>query len=162
MIDMYFSRYGLSTNTQSEKWTACKRYDNFKRNMDHNRLQEQALTFALELKSHLIASVSEASIKNAVSFAFEALKEEIEKLEIALNRYFFECTDDFILGPSSMTLNDIEPPYSGMNDVGLILDTSIFAADDDLYQQQLAAALILQLDIWYVQYSCIFLEANHS
>ena len=50
MIDMYYSRLGLSTNSQSVKWTACQRYDNFKRNIDHNRLQEQALTFALELK----------------------------------------------------------------------------------------------------------------
>lgn len=63
-------------------------------------------------------------------------------------RSFFECTDDFTLGPSSMTLNDMEPPYSGISDVSLILDTSIFDADDDLYQQQLAASLILQLDIW--------------
>ena len=47
-----------------------------------------------------------------------------------------------------MTLNDMEPPYSGISDVALIMDTSIFAADDDLYQQQLAAALILRLDIW--------------
>ena len=47
-----------------------------------------------------------------------------------------------------MTLNDMEPPYSGISDVALILDTSIFDADDDIYQQQLAASLILQLDIW--------------
>ena len=148
MVDMYYSRFGLSTNAQSVKWTACQRYDNFKRNIDHNQLQEQALTFALELKNHLIVSVSEASIQNAVSFAFEAVKEEIDKLEVAIARSFFECTDDFTLGPSSMALNDMEPPYSGISDVGLILDTSIFDADDDFYQQQLAAALILQLDIW--------------
>ena len=98
MIDMYYSRYGLSTNAQSIKWTACQRYDNFKRNIDHNRLQEQALTFGLELKNHLIVSVSEASIQNAVSFAFESVKEEIVKLEVALSRSFFECTDDFTLG----------------------------------------------------------------
>ena len=103
MIDMYYSRYGLSTNAQSIKWTACQRYDNFKRNIDHNRLQEQALTFGLELKNHLIVSVSEASIQNAVSFAFESVKEEIVKLEVALSRSFFECTDDFTLGQEVLT-----------------------------------------------------------
>ena len=54
----------------------------------------------------------------------------------------------FALGPSSMAESDVEPPNSGISDVALILDTSVFAAEDDLYQQQFVAALILQLDIW--------------
>ena len=52
------------------------------------------------------------------------------------------------LGPSSMAESDVAPPNSGISDVALILDTSVFAAEDDLYQQQFVAALILQLDIW--------------
>ena len=47
-----------------------------------------------------------------------------------------------------MAESDVAPPNSGISDVALILDTSVFAAEDDLYQQQLVAALILQLDIW--------------
>ena len=134
---------------QSTKLTACQRYDNFKRKVNHDELKEQALTFALELKQHLIQTVSESSIRNAVSFAHDSVKKESEKLEVALSRGgFFECTDDFTLSPNTIQFDDIEPPYSGINDVVLILDTSIFAAEDDLYQQQLAAALTLQLDSW--------------
>ena len=145
---MYYSRFGLSTNAQSVKWTACQRYDNFQREIDQNQIQEQALTFALELKAHLIKTVTEASLKNAISFAFQSVKEEVKNLEKAISRHFFECTDDFTLGPSSLPQDDVRPSYSGISDVILVLDTSIFAADDDLYQQQLAAALTLQLDIW--------------
>lgn len=112
---------------------------------------EHGLTFALELKQYLIATVSESSLRNAVSFALESVKEEVKVLETALLRSFFECTDDFILGPSSIPEVSADTntlPYSGINDVMVILDTSIFNAEDEIYQQQLVAALTLQLDIW--------------
>lgn len=150
MIDMYYSRHGLRVMAQSTVLSACQRYDNFREKIDHNKLQSEAFTFALELKTHLVSSISEASLKNAVAFAHEASKQEVEKLEIGLARSYFECTDDFILGPSSVQGNDLELHNTGIADVGLILDTSIFASEDDIYQQQLAASLALQLDIWYV------------
>ena len=57
-------------------------------------------------------------------------------------------SDDFTLGPDSIAYDDIELQNSGIGDIGLILDTSIFAMEDDIYQQQVASALALQLDIW--------------
>ena len=41
---------------------------------------------------------------------------------------------------------------AGIADVGVILDTSIYAEDDDLYQQEFAAALALELDMWATGY----------
>lgn len=156
IVDKYYSRHGLSTNAQSIKWSACQRYDNFQRKIDHNQVLEHGLTFALELKQYLIATVSESSMRNAISFALESVKDQVKILETALLRTFFECTDDFNLAPSShSSIPEVvggskiaQIPYSGISDVIVILDTSIFSAEDDIYQQQLVAALALQLDIW--------------
>ena len=94
------------------------------------------------------STISEAALRIAITKAYESVTEEIDKLSIALSRNFFECTDDFTLGPDSIPHDDIDLQYSGIGDVGLILDTSIWAVEDDIYQQQLASALALQLDIW--------------
>ena len=148
MLDMYYSRHGLKVMAQSTILTACQRFDNFRRKIDANKLEDQAYTFALELKQHLIAPVSPASVQNAVKFAHESVKQEVDKLEIALSREFFECTDDFTLSQNSIKQEDLVLPYAGIGDVVLVLDTSIYAVEDDVYQQQVAAALALQLDIW--------------
>ena len=147
MLDMYYSRHGLKVMAQSTILSACQRYDNFRRKIDANQLEGQALTFALELKQHLIAPISPASIQNAIKFAHESVKQEVDKLEVALTREFFECTDDFTLGPT-VNPGSTEYHFAGIGDVVMVLDTSIYAVGDDMYQQQIAAALALQLDIW--------------
>ena len=144
---MYYSRFGLRISSK-DVLTACQRYRYFKTEFNHGQIKEQALTFALELREHYVSPISDSALKNAVAFAFEAVKDEVEKLEIALSRHFYECTYDVTLGPDSIPYDDTELHYAGIADVGLILDTSIYALDDDTYQQQLAAALALQLDIW--------------
>ena len=148
MLDMYYSRHGLKVMAQSTVLSACQRYDNFRRKIDASQLEEQSYTFALELKQHLIAPISPASMQNAIKFAHESVKQEVDKLEVALTREFFECSDDFTLGPSTGNEDTTEYSFAGISDVVLLLDTSIYAVDDDMYQQQIAAALALQLDIW--------------
>ena len=85
---MYYSRFGLQVNAQSTILTACQRYHQFQRELNHEKIKEQALTFALELKTHLVSTVSESALRNAITFAFESVKEEIDRLEIALSRNF--------------------------------------------------------------------------
>lgn len=51
---MYYSRYGLRVKAQSKILTACNRYYVFDRELNHDQIQDHALTFALELKQHLV------------------------------------------------------------------------------------------------------------
>lgn len=147
MIDMYYSRYGLRVMARSTVLTACQRYENYKKMIDKYKLAEEATTFALELKHVMVSPVAETAIQASVNFAIQAVDREVDLLEKSLFKSFFECTDDFTLAPPSVQ-DDSDLYYSGIADVTLILDTSIYAADDDLYQQQLAAGLALQLDMW--------------
>ena len=114
MLDTFYSRYGLNVNSESTTWSACKRYDYFRRKFNEKEILEQALTFALELKNHLILTMDVPSLKNAISFALTSFKDEVKNLELSIIRNFFECTDDFMLEPGSIpSEKDEEPRFAG-------------------------------------------------
>ena len=154
ILNMYYSVYGIRDH--GEKLSACERYRNYYELIDAAKLTQEAFVFGAELRNTLVVPIDENSLKVSIDRAKEKLDNAVAILDQSLNA-FGPCKDqrerdgyesvDKMTGYSPSPI-DAEAPSVGIADVAIVLDTSLYLFEDQVYLKQLAAGIISGLDVW--------------
>ncbi|TRY77882.1 hypothetical protein TCAL_09782 [Tigriopus californicus] len=152
IVDRYYSVGGMVSHDVS--YSSCDRYANYRRYLDGTKLKEQALIFGMELKHILLlVSMDVTAIRASIESAKHQLESKMNELDASLDQ-FGECAEkrkrerSFDSGKFNVPPIDEKFPSAGYADVAMILDTSIYSIEDEVFMKQVAASLAIELDIW--------------
>ena len=153
----------------SKKLNSCVRYDNYYSDIDQVKLRQEAFVFGTELRSILVIPVSDDALSAAIALTIERLNNEIRygcstEFETGIRKIaspfaYFSLLDSSLdsFGPCTEQRKrpddaedseyegnpiDVRFPSSGIADVGIIWDTSIYAFRDTYYLKQ------VRRDVW--------------
>lgn len=152
ILDRYYSPGGMISH--DVHYSSCDRYTNYRSFIDESKLKEEALIFGMELKHILFVSMDINALRTSIDFAKQQLELLMNDLDSSLN-LFGQCAEKrkrernndnsrkYIVPPI-----DEKFPSAGYADVAMILDTSIYSIQDEVFMTQLAASLVNELDIW--------------
>jgi hypothetical protein len=164
IVDMYYNpQWGIKVAGNGPNLAACERYSNYASYVDAGKLRQESFVFGSELRSILVLPVGDEALIAAILNSMEKLNSEIRLLDSSLDN-FGPCSEErrrVKNNPESSKSDggeyegkpiDAYFPSSGIADVGIILDTSIFLWEDTYYLKQVTAALVNELDLWQTSY----------
>jgi hypothetical protein len=164
IVDMYYNpQWGIKVAGNGPNLAACERYSNYASYVDAGKLRQESFVFGSELRSILVLPVGDEALIAAILNSMEKLNSEIRLLDSSLDN-FGPCSEErrrVKNSPESSKSDggeyegkpiDAYFPSSGIADVGIILDTSIFLWEDTYYLKQVTAALVNELDLWQTSY----------